>query len=204
MLRPFIATTAIVLAGFITGCAVNQADANVATSSPATDVSSPTASTSTQAAGVELSATSIGEVVIGEASQDEVIAYLNQALGQKGKPSDESYCDGCKITLTDVAWKGLNVTFAADGERAGQLLRWYVFGAKAPARLQLSSGLAMDATVAEVQAAYPDAELKQASYKTDWTITDPATGIEFLWRSTKQPAADKPAYEVSSPFTDND
>ena len=95
-------------------------------------------------------------------------------------------------------WAGLNVTIASGGQQDRKVLRWYVFSKKAPAKLKLSSGLPFDATVAEVLAAWPGAELTQASYKTDWTITDPETGLEFLWRSTKRPAADLPAYEVSS------
>ncbi len=95
-------------------------------------------------------------------------------------------------------WAGLNVTIASGGQQDRKVLRWYVFSKKAPAKLKLSSGLPFDATVAEVLAAWPGAELTQASYKTDWTITDPETGLEFRWRSTKRPAADLPAYEVSS------
>lgn len=194
MLRQLIAATAVTLAASFTSCTAQSGVAPLASDSPTAAASAPSVSSSS---GVELTATSIGPLKIGEATQDQAVDYLDQTLGESGRTTGDEVCDSCQEQPNVYEWAGLSVYTASTGKADYQVTGWRVFAEEAPPSLRLSSGLSFAATVAEVQAAFPGTELQRA--KAGWTIADPVTGITFAWQGSKTPSPDQQADTVSSP-----
>jgi hypothetical protein len=110
--------------------------------------------------GLVLRPNGFGDIAFG-ADADRVIAVVNTRLGQPTKDDRSAGCESGADRV--VGWSGFYVVFSS-GRWEGYRLR------STTVRAATEAGLKVGDTVAELQAAYPTAEIAETTLGDEWGV----------------------------------